>query len=90
MAVTAGMMGEALALATKGGIGWEAILEVIGESAVGSPRAEEDSSAWRQNADPDATAAGIVQAACLGMLIASGGPWRKSFTASASPAPTAA
>ena len=37
VAVTAGMMGEALALATRGGIGWEAILEVIGESAVGSP-----------------------------------------------------
>ncbi|HEY9531616.1 MAG TPA: NAD(P)-dependent oxidoreductase [Burkholderiales bacterium] len=37
VAVTAGMMGEALALATKGGIGWGAILDVIGESAVGSP-----------------------------------------------------
>jgi 3-hydroxyisobutyrate dehydrogenase-like beta-hydroxyacid dehydrogenase len=37
VAVTAGMMGEALALATKGGIGWEAILDVIGESAVASP-----------------------------------------------------
>jgi 3-hydroxyisobutyrate dehydrogenase-like beta-hydroxyacid dehydrogenase len=37
VAVTAGMMGEALALATRGGIGWEAILDVIGESAVGSP-----------------------------------------------------
>ncbi len=37
VAVTAGMMGEALALATRGGIGWEAMLDVIGESAVGSP-----------------------------------------------------
>jgi 3-hydroxyisobutyrate dehydrogenase-like beta-hydroxyacid dehydrogenase len=37
VAVTAGMMGEALALATQGGIGWEAILDVIGESVVGSP-----------------------------------------------------
>jgi 3-hydroxyisobutyrate dehydrogenase-like beta-hydroxyacid dehydrogenase len=37
VAVTAGMMGEALALATRGGIRWEAILDVIGESAVGSP-----------------------------------------------------
>jgi 3-hydroxyisobutyrate dehydrogenase-like beta-hydroxyacid dehydrogenase len=37
VAVTAGMMGEALALARKGGIAWPAILEVIGESAVGSP-----------------------------------------------------
>lgn len=37
VAVTAGMMGEALALAARGGIGWEAILDVIGESAVGSP-----------------------------------------------------
>lgn len=35
--VTAQMMGEALALARKGGIAWPAILEVIGESAVGSP-----------------------------------------------------
>jgi 3-hydroxyisobutyrate dehydrogenase-like beta-hydroxyacid dehydrogenase len=37
VAVTAGMMGEALALARKGGVAWPAILEVIGESAVGSP-----------------------------------------------------
>ena len=37
VAVSAGMMGEALALATKGGIGWETILDVIGESAVASP-----------------------------------------------------
>lgn len=37
VAVTAGMMGEALALARKGGIAWPSILEVIGESAVGSP-----------------------------------------------------
>lgn len=37
VAVTAQMMGEALALARKGGIAWPAILEVIGESAVGSP-----------------------------------------------------
>ncbi|HZM35191.1 MAG TPA: NAD(P)-dependent oxidoreductase [Burkholderiales bacterium] len=37
VAVTAGMMGEALALARKGGISWPAILDVIGESAVGSP-----------------------------------------------------
>jgi 3-hydroxyisobutyrate dehydrogenase-like beta-hydroxyacid dehydrogenase len=37
VAVTAGMMGEALALATRGGIAWEAMLDVIGESVVGSP-----------------------------------------------------
>jgi 3-hydroxyisobutyrate dehydrogenase-like beta-hydroxyacid dehydrogenase len=37
VAVTAGMMGEALALARKGGIGWEAMLDLIGESVVGSP-----------------------------------------------------
>lgn len=37
VAVTAGMMGEALALATRGGIAWETILDVIGESVVGSP-----------------------------------------------------
>lgn len=37
VAVTAGMMGEALALGRKGGIGWEAMLELIGESVVASP-----------------------------------------------------
>jgi 3-hydroxyisobutyrate dehydrogenase-like beta-hydroxyacid dehydrogenase len=37
VAVTAGMMGEALALARKGGIGWEAMLDLIGESVVASP-----------------------------------------------------
>jgi 3-hydroxyisobutyrate dehydrogenase-like beta-hydroxyacid dehydrogenase len=37
VAVTAGMMGEALALAQKGGIGWEAMLELLGESVVASP-----------------------------------------------------
>lgn len=37
VAATAGVMGEALALARKGGIGWEAILEIMGESAIASP-----------------------------------------------------
>jgi 3-hydroxyisobutyrate dehydrogenase-like beta-hydroxyacid dehydrogenase len=37
VAVTAGMMAEALALARKGGIGWEAMLELLGESVVASP-----------------------------------------------------
>lgn len=37
VAVTAGMMGEALALARKGGIGWSAILDLVGESVVASP-----------------------------------------------------
>jgi len=37
VAVTAGMMGETLALAQKGGIGWEAMLELLGESVVASP-----------------------------------------------------
>jgi 3-hydroxyisobutyrate dehydrogenase-like beta-hydroxyacid dehydrogenase len=37
VAVTAGMMKEALALGTKGGIGWEKMLELIGESVVASP-----------------------------------------------------
>jgi 3-hydroxyisobutyrate dehydrogenase-like beta-hydroxyacid dehydrogenase len=37
VAVTAGMMAEALALARKGGIGWEAMLDLIGESVVASP-----------------------------------------------------
>jgi 3-hydroxyisobutyrate dehydrogenase-like beta-hydroxyacid dehydrogenase len=37
VAVTAGMMGEALALARKGGIGWDAVLGLVGESVVASP-----------------------------------------------------
>lgn len=37
VAVTAGMMGEALALAGKGGIEWSTMLDVIGESVVASP-----------------------------------------------------
>jgi 3-hydroxyisobutyrate dehydrogenase-like beta-hydroxyacid dehydrogenase len=37
IAVSAGMMAEALVLARKGGIAWGAMLDVIAESAVGSP-----------------------------------------------------
>lgn len=37
VAATAGMMGEALALARKGGIGWEEVLGLVGESVVASP-----------------------------------------------------
>ena len=37
VAVTAGMMKEALALGTKGGIGWEKMLDLISESVVASP-----------------------------------------------------
>ena len=37
VAVTAGMMGEALALATRGGMAWDTILDVIGDSVVASP-----------------------------------------------------
>ncbi|MGQ0654577.1 MAG: NAD-binding protein [Betaproteobacteria bacterium] len=37
VAVTAGMMGEALAFARKGGIGWAAMLDVIADSVVASP-----------------------------------------------------
>jgi 3-hydroxyisobutyrate dehydrogenase-like beta-hydroxyacid dehydrogenase len=37
VAVTAGMMGEALALARKGGIGWERLLDLVAESVVASP-----------------------------------------------------
>jgi len=37
VAVTAGMMGETLALAQKGGIAWEAMLDLLGESVVASP-----------------------------------------------------
>ncbi|ATJ81294.1 NAD(P)-dependent oxidoreductase [Halomonas beimenensis] len=37
IAVSAGMLGEALTLARKGNIGWDAMLELVGDSAVGSP-----------------------------------------------------
>lgn len=37
VAVTAGMLGETLALAQKGGIGWDAALDLLGESVVASP-----------------------------------------------------
>jgi 3-hydroxyisobutyrate dehydrogenase-like beta-hydroxyacid dehydrogenase len=37
VAVTCGMMKEALALGTKGGISWEKMLELMGESVVASP-----------------------------------------------------
>lgn len=37
VAVTAGMMGEALALGRKGGIAWPMLLDLVGESVVGSP-----------------------------------------------------
>jgi 3-hydroxyisobutyrate dehydrogenase-like beta-hydroxyacid dehydrogenase len=37
IAVSAGMLGEALALGEKGGLGWQQMLDVISESAVGSP-----------------------------------------------------
>jgi len=37
VAVTVGMLGEMLALAQKGGIGWEAALDLLGESVVASP-----------------------------------------------------
>jgi 3-hydroxyisobutyrate dehydrogenase-like beta-hydroxyacid dehydrogenase len=37
IAVSAGMMAESLALARKGGIGWQDILKVLDDSAVASP-----------------------------------------------------
>jgi len=37
IAVSAGMLAEALVLGEKGGLDWEQMLEVIGQSAVGSP-----------------------------------------------------
>jgi 3-hydroxyisobutyrate dehydrogenase-like beta-hydroxyacid dehydrogenase len=37
VAVSAGMMGEALALGRKGGIAWPALLDLVGESVVASP-----------------------------------------------------
>ena len=37
VAVTAGMLGETLALAQKGGIGWDQMPDILGESVVASP-----------------------------------------------------
>lgn len=37
VALTAAMMGEALALGRKGGIDWNTLLDLVGESVVGSP-----------------------------------------------------
>lgn len=37
IAVSAGMLGESLTLARKGNIGWEDMLELVADSAVGSP-----------------------------------------------------
>ena len=37
IAVSAGMMAEALALGAKGGLDWQQMLELMGKSAVGSP-----------------------------------------------------
>jgi 3-hydroxyisobutyrate dehydrogenase-like beta-hydroxyacid dehydrogenase len=37
IAVSAGMLGEALTLARKGNIDWQDMLELVGDSAVGSP-----------------------------------------------------
>ena len=37
IAVSAGMLAEALALGTKGGLDWHQMLELMGQSAVGSP-----------------------------------------------------
>lgn len=37
IAVSAGMLGEALAIARKGNIDWNAMLELVADSAVGSP-----------------------------------------------------
>ena len=37
VAVTAGMMAEALVLGEKGGLDWQQMLEIMGKSAVGSP-----------------------------------------------------
>src|ERR1041384_5792889 len=41
VAVTAGMMGETLALARKGGISWQAMLDLLGESGGASPPARQ-------------------------------------------------
>jgi 3-hydroxyisobutyrate dehydrogenase-like beta-hydroxyacid dehydrogenase len=48
IAVSAGMLGEALALARKGNIDWNAMLELVADSAVGSPMVQYKISPLRE------------------------------------------
>jgi 3-hydroxyisobutyrate dehydrogenase-like beta-hydroxyacid dehydrogenase len=62
VAVTAGMMGETLALAQKGGIGWEAMLDLLGESVVASPLVKYKlDSLRRRDYTPTATGALLLK-----------------------------
>lgn len=62
VAVTAGMMGEALALASKGGIAWNTILDVIGDSVVASPLVKYKLDPLRKRAfTPAATGALVLK-----------------------------
>jgi 3-hydroxyisobutyrate dehydrogenase-like beta-hydroxyacid dehydrogenase len=60
--VTAGMMGETLALAQKGGIGWEPMLDLLGESVVASPLVKYKlDSLRRRDYTPTATGALVLK-----------------------------
>ena len=68
VAVTAGMMGETLALAQKGGIGWEAMLDLLGESVVASPLVKYKLDALRRR-DFTPTATGDLLLKDLSLIV---------------------
>jgi len=68
VAVTAGMMGETLALAQKGGIGWEAMLDLLGESVVASPLVKYKLDPLRQH-DYTPTATGALLLKDLDLIV---------------------
>jgi 3-hydroxyisobutyrate dehydrogenase-like beta-hydroxyacid dehydrogenase len=68
VAVTAGMMGETLALARKGGISWQAILDLLGESVVASPLVKYKIDALRRR-DFTPTATGALLRKDLELIV---------------------
>jgi len=62
VAVTAGMMAEALALAREGGIGWEAMLDLLGEGVVAWPLVKYKlEPLWPRDFTPAATSALLLK-----------------------------
>jgi 3-hydroxyisobutyrate dehydrogenase-like beta-hydroxyacid dehydrogenase len=68
VAVSAGMMAETMALAQKGGIGWEAMLDVVGESVVASPLVKYKLDPLRRR-DYTATATGALVLKDLELIV---------------------
>jgi 3-hydroxyisobutyrate dehydrogenase-like beta-hydroxyacid dehydrogenase len=68
VAVTAGMIGETLALARKGGISWQAILDLLGESVVASPLVKYKIEPLRRR-DFTPTATGALLAKDLDLIV---------------------